>query len=88
MMYNSVMKAVVNIDTNKYDKAQRVLSIYTQLLNSHLVIKSQIAINFNVDERSIQRDIDDIRNYLEVTPDNNGFYNTIVYDRNKKGYRL
>ena len=82
------MKAVVNIDTNKYDKAQRVLSIYTQLLNDHLVIKSQIAINFNVDERSIQRDIDDIRNYLEVTPDNNGFYNTIVYDRNKKGYRL
>ena len=76
------------MDTYKNDKAKRILSLYTQLINGRLINKFQAATDFGVDERSIQRDIDDIRNFLEVNADSSGFYNTIVYDRNEKGYRL
>ncbi|MBQ7132056.1 MAG: WYL domain-containing protein [Oscillospiraceae bacterium] len=76
------------MDTYKNDKAKRILSLYTQLINGRLINKFQAAADFGVDERSIQRDIDDIRNFLEVNADSSGFYNTIVYDRNEKGYRL
>ena len=76
------------MDTYKNDKAKRILSLYTQLINGRLINKFQAATDFGVDERSIQRDIDDIRNFLEVNADSGGFYNTIVYDRNEKGYRL
>lgn len=75
------------MDTYKNDKAKRILSLYTQLINGHLINKVQAAVDFGVDERSIQRDIDDIRNFLEVNNDCNGF-NTVIYDRNQKGYRL
>lgn len=75
------------MDTYKNDKAKRILSLYTQLINGHLINKSQAAVEFGVDERSIQRDIEDIRNFLEVNNDCNGF-NTVIYDRNQKGYRL
>ena len=76
------------MDTYKNDKARRILSLYTQLINGRLINKAQAAVEFDVDERSIQRDIDDIRNFLEVNADNDGFYNTVVYDRGAKGYRL
>ncbi len=76
------------MNTYKNDKTNRILVLYTQLVNGHLINKTQTAVDFGVDERSIQRDIDDIRNFLEVNADDGGFYNTIVYDREKKGYRL
>lgn len=76
------------MNTYKNDKVNRVLTLYTQLINGHLVNKAQSAIDFGVDERSIQRDIDDIRNFLEINTDDSYFYNTIIYDRDKKGYRL
>lgn len=47
------------------DKVERVLSIYTKLMNGALVNKATEAINYGVNERTIQRDIDDIRNYLD-----------------------
>lgn len=70
------------------DKIERVLSIYTRLMNGALINKSEEAVKFNVAERSIQRDIDDIRNYLDETEDSQGVINSVVYDRAKKGYRL
>ena len=76
------------MNTYKNDKTNRILTLYTQLINGHMINKTQTAVDFGVDERSIQRDIDDIRNFLEINADDGGFYNTIVYDRDKKGYRL
>lgn len=70
------------------DKIGRVLSIYSKLMNGGIVYKSQEAINFSVNERSIQRDIDDIRNYLEQEAMEQGFFNEVIYDREKKGYKL
>lgn len=70
------------------DKIGRVLSIYTKLLNGHIVNKAEEAFNFGVNERSIQRDIDDIRNYMDLNIFDSGVINSIIYDREEKGYRL
>lgn len=74
-------------DTRK-DKIERVLGIYTRLMNGNTVSKAEEAMRYGVDERSIRRDIDDIREYLERHYEETGLYTTIVYDRKEKGYRL
>lgn len=72
----------------KSDKIGRVLGIYTKLMNGYLVSKMEEAVNYGVNERSIQRDIDDIRNYLEEDGERVGCINSVIYDRIGKGYRL
>lgn len=72
----------------KQDKIERVLGIYTKLMNGYLINKAEEALHYNVNERSIQRDIDDIRNFLEQEAGNTGCINTVIYDRVNKGYRL
>lgn len=72
----------------KSDKIERVLGIYTKLMNGYLVSKAEEAVNYGVNERSIQRDIDDIRNYLEADAERVGCINSVIYDRIGKGYRL
>lgn len=76
------------MDIEKNNKIERVLGIYTKLINGEIVNKGQEAKNYGVNERSIQRDIDDIRNYLENDGVETGFLNAVIYDRGKKGYRL
>lgn len=70
------------------NKVQRVLEIYTKLMDGCIVNKAEEAINYGVNERSIQRDIDDIRNFIDMDIENKGIINTVIYDRMKKGYRL
>lgn len=70
------------------DKIERVLGIYTKLIDGSIVNKAIEAINYGVNERSIQRDIDDIRNYMEQSIADSGVVNSIIYDRQEKGYRL
>jgi len=70
------------------DKMDRVLSIYSKLMNGCVVSKSEEAMNYGVNDRSIQRDIDDIREYMDNNMIENGIRNTVVYDRSLKGYRL
>lgn len=72
----------------KSDKIERVLAIYTKLMNGYLINKAEEAVNYGVNERSIQRDIDDIRNYLENDGERVGCINSVIYDRLSKGYRL
>ena len=69
-------------------KADRILSIYSKLMNGGMIFKAEEAVNFGVNERTIQRDIDDIRNYLEQEVTDQGIRNEIVYDRVRKGYHL
>ena len=71
------------MDTGK-DKVGRMLAIYSKLMDGHIVNKLEEASNFKVNERSIQRDIDDIRNYLEQEAVDHGIHNEIIYDREKK----
>lgn len=76
------------MQTDKRDKLERVLAIYTRLIHGDTVNKRQEAGRFGINERSIQRDIEDIRCYLETEAESTGVINTILYDRAEKGYRL
>ena len=73
---------------NKNNKIERVLGIYTKLSNGCLVNKAKEAERYGVDPRSIQRDIDDIRNFLELDIGKSGQTREVVYSRTEKGYRL
>lgn len=75
-------------DDMKGDQISRVLQIYSKLSDGYVVNKAEEAARYGVNERSIQRDIDHIRNFLDEDSDRTGVVNSIVYDRNAKGYRL
>ncbi len=66
----------------KDDKIMRVLDLYTRLMNGEVINKSIAAKSSGVNERSIQRDIDDIRKFMKKI----AFQGQVVYDRVKKGY--
>lgn len=66
-------------------KTERILSLYDRMLENKLVRKSVEADRFEVNERTIQRDIDDIRAYLANDPIN---HRELVYDRKQNGYVL
>lgn len=72
----------------KGDKINRVLQIYAKLMDGYVVNKVEEAQLYGVNERSITRDIDDIRNFLDADTERTGIVNTVVYDRQAKGYRL
>lgn len=69
-------------------KMQRVLSIYTKLLNGERVNKAEEALHYGVNERTIQRDIEDIRDYFDEESHEKGYLNDVIYDPEIKGYRL
>lgn len=70
------------------DQIVRILQIYSKLLEGRIVNKAEEATRYNVNERSIQRDIDSIRNFLDDDSERTGAVNTVIYDKNEKGYRL
>lgn len=72
----------------KGDQIGRVLKIYSKLSEGYVVNKAEEAELYGVNERSIQRDIDHIRNFLDEDSERTGIVNTIVYDRMAKGYKL
>lgn len=72
----------------KNDKIQRILEIYTKLMDGKTVNKQEIAARYNVHPRSIQRDIKDITDFLERDELNTGVFNSVIYDKNADGYRL
>lgn len=67
-------------------KGQRLLGIYHRLSRGELISKEMLAREYGVTEKSIQRDIDDIRSYLAGDRDEGA--TDICYDRQAKGYRL
>lgn len=68
------------------NKGQRLLGIYYRLSRGELISKKVLAREYGVTEKSIQRDIDDIRSYLAGERDEGAA--DICYDRQAKGYRL
>ena len=70
------------------NKIIRVLDIYTKLLGGGIINKAEEAQNYGVNERSIQRDINDIRDFLDADSARTGSVNSVVYDRIDRGYRL
>ena len=70
------------------DKIERVLQLYAKLADGYVIHKEEEAQRFGVNKRSIQRDIDDIRNFLDADAERTGIVNSVIYDRQEKGYRL
>jgi predicted DNA-binding transcriptional regulator YafY len=68
-------------------KNARTLDMYSRLCEGKTINKREEALRFGVDERSIQRDIDDIRGFLsDQSAVNACDTRTIVYDRTREGY--
>lgn len=70
------------------DKVSRTLSIYTRLMNGEVLNRHDLAVQYGVDERSILRDINAVRDFLDDESAARGYTNSIIYDRDKKGYRI
>ena len=65
-------------------KDDRILSLYTRLQKGDVLRKKEEALRFGVTEKSIQRDIDTLRAFLES--EHTG--QTVVYDKRLSGYRM
>jgi len=78
----------MEIEREGTDKIGRVLGIYTKLINGSVICKAEEALNYGVNERSIQRDIEDIRAFMDQKETEDGIINSVIYDRVAKGYRL
>ena len=73
--------------TVRNSKNARTLDMYVRLCEGKTINKTEESKRFNVDERSIQRDIDDIRAFLDERRIANANDNrAIAYDRAKKGF--
>lgn len=76
------------METVHLDKISRILFLYTKLLQGNLLIKSELAEQTGVNEKSIQRDLEDIRNFLDKRQTEDGYGSQLIYDYHKKGYCL
>lgn len=71
----------------KQHKNSRTLDLYVRLCEGKSINKKEEARRFGVDERSIQRDIDDIRAFLnDRCAMGLGDARSIEYDRKRKGF--
>ena len=70
------------------NKVSRVLQLYAKLADGYVLNKAEEAAAYDVNERSIQRDIEDIRSFLDEDSLRTGIQNTIIYDREQRGYRM
>lgn len=68
-------------------KSFRLLNMYEKLNRGDIINKKQFAGEFGISEKSVQRDIDDLRAYLSESYES-GDDITIEYDYVKNGYRL
>ena len=71
-----------------YSKNERILDLYERLCAGRTLTKAEEALRFGIDERSVQRDIDDIRAFLAERNIAKGENRQIIYDRQQKGFRL
>ncbi len=71
----------------KLSKNNRILTLYADFCEGKVIQKPEASKCFGVDERSIQRDIDDIRAFLADRQSDQASDNRIIaYDRIRKGF--
>lgn len=66
-------------------KSFRLINMYEKLNRGDIINKKKFAEEFGISEKSVQRDIDDLRTYLY---ESSGDETAIEYDHVKSGYRL
>ena len=65
-------------------KSERLLQIYSRLVSGDILPKKELAQQFHVTERSIQRDMESLRCFFA----DQGLRQDIIYDKRDRGYRL
>lgn len=65
-------------------KSARLLAIYSRLVNGELLGKAELATEYHVSERSIQRDMESLRCFLA----NQSIQQEIIFDYQLRKYRL
>lgn len=65
-------------------KSDRLLQIYSRLVNGEVLSKKRLARHFQVTERSIQRDIESLRCFFTEQ----SLSQDVIYDSADRGYRL
>ena len=71
----------------KENKGFRLLQLYERLSRGEVVRKAELAQKFAVTDKTIQRDIEELRSYLAETRTDEGEA-SIVYERSRGGYLL
>ena len=69
---------------NAAGKSDRLLQIYSRLVNGEILPKRALADRFHVTERSVQRDVEALRCFFQEQ----GLNQEVLYDRKAGGYRL
>lgn len=77
-----------NYNSDSEQKSFRVLHLYTDLINGDTINKREEADRFGKTDRTIQSDIDTIRNFLIDRASDGEPEREVVYDRKSNGYCL
>ena len=72
----------------KMNKYYRILRLYTWLDEGRYFNITQIATDFDVDIRTIRRDLSDINAFLAEEMIETGYARSIVFDRKENCYRI
>lgn len=75
-------------DKKYISKHNRILELYHRLLSGEVIDKQKAAEEYGVNPRSIQRDIDSIRDFCSNLAVNYGEVAEVRYDRRAKGFRI
>ena len=75
-------------NANSDFKYKRILQLYTRLLKGEVINKAKESAAANVTERSIQRDLDDLRAFFDEQAANGKDSYELVYSRKEHGYLL
>lgn len=79
------MNGKISEGINMEKKTERILQLYRMLYEGKAITKSDLAARFDVNEKTIQRDIEDIRAFLD---NKSGGKETLLYDRSSNRYRI
>ena len=72
------------MEQNAEAKSARMLAIYARFLSGQVLGKAELAQEYGVSERSIQRDMESLRYFLTEQ----GLSQDVIFDRSEHGYRL
>ena len=87
-VYNKVERGAYWMDGRNYNKTDRILFLYTKLLDGKILKKDELAEYFGVNGKSVQRDLEDIRDFLDKSETEDGVRKQLVYDYQEKGHRM
>lgn len=65
-------------------KSARMLAVYSRLVNGEILKKAELAKQYHITERSVQRDMESLRCFFSEQM----LMQDVIYDSREKGYRL